>query len=470
MKKNIVLYVLSALILISDFASAQSLSLKQCIEQAIANNVPVKQSGLLIESADINLSQAKSNQLPNLNGNFSYGFNQGRSVDPITNNYISQQLFSSNVGLSSGIVVYNGLRLHNLITQNALNLEASKMDFQQAKYNLTLNVILAYLQVLSNESSLETTKKQLESTKKQVERMSILVTQGSAGNYQLADLKGQQGTEEINILNLQNSLQQAKLSLCQLMNIDFNPDIQIEKIEEVETLHATSLPKEIYNSALQNLAVIRATDFRIKSAEKSIKIAESGYYPSVSFNANLGSSYSSLAQKLSPTTTTTEGTTGDYILVNGAENPVLRKNQNYDKSNIGYAQQLNNNLGIYAGLNAQIPIFNNFLVKNRVKQAELIFKNSQLDAQNIKWQLHQNIEQASLNANNSLTRYQKLTEQVKNFEESFRAAEIRFKNGVINATEFLIAKNNLDKAKLDVTQTRYEYIFRTKLLDFYQGK
>ena len=282
-------------------------------------------------------------------------------------------------------------------------------------------------------------------------------------------MKGQQGTEEINILNLQNSLQQAKLNLCQLMNIDFNPDIQIEWIKE-DTLEANILSsKDVYNSALQNLALIKATDFRIKSAEKSIKVAESGFYPSISFNANLGSSYSSLAQKLSPTNIT-EGTTGDYILVNGVENPVLRKNQNYDKSNIGYAQQLNNNLGIYAGLNAQIPIFNNFWVRNRVKLAELNFKNSQLDAQYIKWQLHQNIEQASLNANYSLSRYQKLTEQVKNFEESFRAAEIRFRNGVINATEFLIAKNNLDKAKLDVTQTRYEYIFRTKLLDFYQGK
>lgn len=469
MKKKIVFSIVAFLIFFKNEVSAQTLSLKQCIAQAIANNVPVKQSGLLIESADINLSQAKSNQLPNLNGNFSYGLNQGRSVDPITNNYISQQLFSSNVGLSSSIVVYNGLRLHNLITQNALNLEASKMDFQQAKDNLTLNVILAYLQVLSNESILETTKKQLESTKKQVERMSILVTKGSAGNYQLADLKGQQGTEEINILNLQNSLQQAKLNLCQLMNIDFNPDIQIEWIKE-DTLEANILSsKDVYNSALQNLALIKATDFRIKSAEKSIKVAESGFYPSISFNANLGSSYSSLAQKLSPTNIT-EGTTGDYILVNGVENPVLRKNQNYDKSNIGYAQQLNNNLGIYAGLNAQIPIFNNFWVRNRVKLAELNFKNSQLDAQNIKWQLHQNIEQASLNANYSLSRYQKLTEQVKNFEESFRAAEIRFRNGVINATEFLIAKNNLDKAKLDVTQTRYEYIFRTKLLDFYQGK
>ena len=121
-------------------------------------------------------------------------------------------------------------------------------------------------------------------------------------------------------------------------------------------------------------------------------------------------------------------------------------------------------------VNASIPIFNNFLVKNRKKIAELNLKNVQFDAENINLQLKQNIEQAWLNLNNTFNRYQILQNQVKNFEESFRAAEVRFKNGVINATEFLIAKNNLDRTKISLSQTKYEYLFRVKLLDFYQGR
>lgn len=470
MKKNILIHTILLLMLLTGGIGAQTFTLKQCIEQAIERNISVKQTGLGVDNATVNLSQAKSNQLPDLNGSFNYGYNQGRSVDPITNSYINQQLFSSNINLSSGIIIYNGLRLKNLIKQNTFNLEAAKLDFQQEKDNLTLNVILAYLQVLSSEDVLAMSKKQLESTQKQVERMAILVKEGTMGNYQLADLKGQQGLEALSINDLQNALLQAKLTLSQLMNVDFNPDLQLERTDiDLFSQPFVSTSADVYKNALQNLAVIKANDFKIKSAENGIRVAEAGFYPIVSFNANLGSRYSSLAQKLLPTNIS-EKATGDYVLIGSNQNPVLTKQQNFDAQNIGYAQQLNNNVGTFAGINVQIPIFNNFQTKNRIKLAEINLKNSELQSDNVKWQLKQNIEQAWLNRQTTLNRYQILVEQVTNFEESFRAAEIRFQNGVINATEFLIVKNNLDRARINVTQTKYEHIFRTKLLNFYQGK
>jgi outer membrane protein len=149
---------------------------------------------------------------------------------------------------------------------------------------------------------------------------------------------------------------------------------------------------------------------------------------------------------------------------------VFAEVQKYDPQSVGYFNQMKNNIGYFAGLSVQVPIFNNLVARNRMKQAKINYKNVQLDAQNTNYQLRQNIEQAWLNMNASYKRYAALQEQVKNFEESFRAATVRFENGAINAVEFLITKNNFDRSTINLIQARYEYTFRTKLLDFYQGR
>ena len=451
-------------------AQENKMTLQQCIDTALKNNIQVKQSGLQADAASVNLKQAKYNMLPGLNGGFGYGLNQGRNVDPLTNNYINQQLTSSNVNLSSGIVLFNGMRLQNLIKQNSLTYGAAQMDLQQEKDNLTLNVILAYLQVLSNEDVLETSKTQAEVTGKQVERMGIMVKEGAAANYLLADLKGQLANEEIAIINSSNSLQQAKLSLCQLMNKDYNNELKLEKegVDLSASAYAATA-SDVYQSSLQNFALIKANNLKIKSAEKAIRVSRAGFYPGISLNGNLGSSYSSLAESLTATNIT-EVSTGSYVVIGGNQNQVLRQQQNYSSSKPGYTRQLNNNLGTYAGINIQIPLFNNFQTKNNIKLATINYKNTALQSDNAKLLLKQNVEQAHLNMTASFEKYKVLTEQVLNFEESFRAAEVRFNNGVINAAEYLISKNNLDRTRISLAQSKYEYSFRIKVLDYYKGK
>lgn len=451
-------------------AQDNKMTLKQCIDSALKNNIQVKQAGLQADAGAVNLKQAKANMLPDLNGGFGYGLNQGRNVDPLTNSYINQKLASSNVNLSSGVTLFNGMRLQNLIRQNSFTYNAYQMDLQQQKDNLTLNVILAYLQVLNNEDVLVTSKAQAEVTKKQVERMGVLVREGSSANYLLAELKGQLANEEIAIINASTSLQQSKLNLCQLMNIDYNSALQLEKADAV--LDATAYngsPAEIFQSSLQNFALIKSGDLKVKAAEKGINVSRSGFFPTIRLNANLGSNYSSLAETLTPTNVT-EVQTGSYVVIAGNQNAVLKQQQNYSSFKTGYMKQLNNNLGNFIGINVQVPIFNGFQTKNNVKLATLNFKNTQLESDNTKLLLKQSIEQAHLNMTAAFEKYKVLTEQVLNFEESFRAAEIRFNNGVINSTEYLISKNNLDRTRINLTQAKYEYNFRTRVLDYYKGK
>jgi outer membrane protein len=449
--------------------TAQQYSLKQCIDTALNRNILVQQTGLQMQSAEIDKNQAKMNLLPNVNSRWNYGNNFGRNVDPITNTYTNNQLSSSNAGLDAGVILFNGMRLQNLIQQTNFSHKAAEFDYKQAKDNLVLNVILSYMQVLVSEDVLNVSRAQLLVTQKQIERMEIMVKEGSAGNFQLTDMKGQMANEQIGIVNLENSLQQAKLSLCQLMNIPYAASLQLERTVQLsETFYAQSSP-EVIATAMEYMSLVKANEFRVKSAEKNIQVAKSGYYPTISLGASAGSSYSSLATRLTPTTIS-EITTGDYIKSGATRTPVYKEMQSFSTSSVGYFKQMENNLGFFAGVNMQIPIFNNLQTKNRVKQAKLQLKNTQLNAENTNYQLTQNIEQAWLNMQASFNRYSMLKEQLTNFEESFRAAEIRFESGVINAAEFLIAKNNLDRTKINLVQTQYEYSFRTRVLDFYQGK
>ncbi|MEZ5027711.1 MAG: TolC family protein [Ferruginibacter sp.] len=299
--------------------------------------------------------------------------------------------------------------------------------------------------------------------------MAILAKEGAVGNYQLSDLKGQLANEEIANINAENNLQQSKLALCQLMNIKYNSELMLDKTSvEMPTTKYADSTEDVYQSALKNFALVKSNELKIKSSDKAVKVARSGFYPTISFNANLGSDYSSLAQTLTPTNMV-ETATGDYVIINGNQSPVLQQQQNYSSTKTGYLRQLNNNLGTFAGINIRIPLFNGFQTKNNIKLSNISLTNAKLELENTKLQLRQNIEQAWLDMNSSFEKYKVLTGQVADFKESFRAAEVRFNAGVINSTEYLISKNNFDRASTNLAQAKYEYSFRTKVLDYYKG-
>ena len=451
-------------------AQTTTLSLKECVETALKNNIQVKQSGLQSEREQIAWKQARANLLPNLNGTFNYGWNSGRTIDPITNGYINQQLSSSGLSFNSGVILFSGFQLQNAIKQTAFAYDASKMEWEQAKNTLTLNVLLTYLQILNNEDLLDIAKIQESVTRKQVERLAILVREGAIGLYQLADLKGQLSSDQMVIINNTNALQASKLNLCQLMNIPFSTEFSIDREEFKKPVGIYEFTAEqVYQQALENFAQVKATDLRLKSLEKAVNVAKGNYFPTLSFGANINSSYSSAAL-LGTETGSQEKSTGAYVKVNNIQYDVLAQEKSFSYKKIGYAKQFNDNLGNSYGFNLQLPIFNNLRTRNQVRLADINVKNATLENANIKLLLRQNIEQAHLNMSATYERYKAILEQVENYEISFRAAEIRFNAGVINAAEYVLVKNNLDRANVNQVMAMYEYMLRTKVLDFYQAK
>jgi outer membrane protein len=444
-------------------------TLQTCIDIALANNIPVKQAALQEEADKLYLSQAKYNRLPNVDANVNYGINNGRSIDPFTNSYNNQQLSSSNANLSASLPIFRGLETQHSIGQASLTHQASEMELQQEKDNLTLSVILSFLQLMNDEDVLALTRNQIIVTQKQMERLGTLNNEGAISPSLFFDVKGQYATDQLAVINAVKAVEVSKLTLARYMNVPYNKSMEIDRTGfDMTVASYEGSADKIYTTAIDKLAMVKAADLRTKAAGKGIKVASAGLYPTLSLVGQLGSNYSSAASTKT-FLNAADVPSRDYVVVNNNKVPVMTTQTNYSSQKIGYFDQYNNNLNTYFGLNLRVPIFSAFQTRTNVRLARIEEKKYSYLAENTRVQLRQAIEQAHLNMTTAYEKYNITAEQVTAFEESFRAAEIKFNLGAINSVEYLIVKNNLDKARVNLTIARYEYLLRTKVLDFYQG-
>lgn len=451
-------------------STAGTMSLKEAVDIAIKNNYDVKVTELQAERARISWQQARANLLPNLNASVDHSSNAGRSIDPFTNLYSDQKNQYANYFAGSNLTLFNGLSLQNAIRQNSLAYDASNMELQQAKDNLTLQVILAYLQVLNNQDQLAVARNQVEVSRKQVERLEVMDKEGAVQPSLLSDLRGTLANDEVTYINTEATLETSKISLVQLLNIPYS------KVMQLVPLTADQMPakyeadvEKIYQTAESQLAQIKAVDLREKSAQKGVKVEQGRLWPTVSLYGNITSNYSSTGLTNIYQSTTTVPT-GAYVLNGATKLDVLIDQDNYNTQKIKYFEQLKNNYYTSFGVNVSIPILNYFRQTNAVRMARVNLKNAEATEQTTRIRLKQTVEQSHLNMTSSYARYQKLVEQVKAFSESFRSAEVRFNAGVINSVDYLVTKNNLDRANIALIIARYDYIFRTKILDYLQGQ
>ncbi len=366
--------------------------------------------------------------------------------------------------------MWNGSAINHSIKQNELNVQASEMSWQQEKDNVTINVILAYLQVLSNKEQLSIAEKQVAVTKGQVERLRVLDNSGAIAPATLYDLQGQLGSDQLSLLSIKNNLESAKISLAQLMNQPYSPDMDLEALEtNGNAVLYDAGADEIFKTATQQLAMIKAAELKTKSAQKSILTARALLLPTLSLNGGLGTNYSSVASR-QLFLGSADVATAQYVTVNNNKIPVFAPQSNFSSQKISYGDQWKNNFNSSISINLQIPILNRLQGKTRIKQAQITEQRAAYETESIKTQVHRAVDQAYINMQTSLERYQTLEKQVADFTVSFKAAEVRFNAGVNTVVEYMLAKNNVDRANANFIAAKYDYILRMKLLDFYQGK
>lgn len=445
-------------------------TLQQCIEIAFKNNTDVKQAGFSAKSAKVNYDQSKANMLPNLSAGISHTMYNGRSINPYTNAYINEQNTAGSYQLTSGITLWNGSSLYNYMKQNKLNYEAGKMDEQNAKDKLTINIILAYLSVLSAQEQLNIAQKQVEATQKKVDLLVVKNNDGAISPSDLFDMKGQLANDGITVVSTRNSLDNALQTLTQLMNIPYIAGMQLMAIPESIIIQPyDETVEQAYENASQRLAMVKSADLKVASASKNIKAIRGQMMPTISLFGGLYTNYSSAAN-IQQLTGTTDVPTSNYVTINNVKTTVYNQQSNYNSLSIDYNTQLKNNFNSAVGIDLHIPLSNNMQLRNKLrlaKVAELQVKELALTART---QLRQAIVQDFVNMNADFTTYKILLSQVEDFGQSFHAAEIRFTNGAISTVDYVIAKNNYDRVQLNLVVAKYNYMLRTKLLDFYQNK
>lgn len=435
MLKLISFLILSVSLFIAGEAqNGSTISLKTAIETAVANNFDVKQTGLQVQLERLNRNQARADMLPDINANIFHSRRNGRSIDPFTNSYINEGYNSANYSLSTSVVLFNGLLLQNLVKQNAYAYEASRLELQQTRETITLNTILAYLQVLNIEDLLALSQNQLLVSKKQVERLEVLNKEGAIAPALYYDLKGELAGNELTVVNTQNNLEAARLRLTQILNVPYDRNLKLERIDAttLDLVYSAGI-EEVFRAAMEQLSLIKAAALRTQSAQAGVKAARGNLFPTLFFEAGGFTNYSS-------------------------------------SQPITYGKQFSNNYSTSFSLGLRVPILNSFVARNNVTLAKINLQNFQQIEENTRLRLRDAVEESHFNMSAAFNRYQALLRQVEAFAESFRAAEVRFNAGVGTSVDYILAKNRLDQANINLISARYDYILRTKILDYYQGK
>ena len=440
--KSIIYLIISIVLALIGFSSkAQpTWSLQKCIDYAIENNIQLKQQGLNSQYSSSQLNQAKADRLPNLNGGLSNNFSFGRSLTYPENTYKNVNTSQVNGYLGTEVTLWNGFKLQNTIKQRELDLQATLQDLQKAKDDIMLGIAASYLEILFAEEMEGIAIAQTEVTKQQISRTKQLVDAGSLAKGALLEIESQLAREELQLVNSQNRVQLAYLALFQFLDLPMSESFKVEKPKLPEVRAASTILNsyDVFKDAIQRRPEIISAQMRVESSKRQLEIVKSNYYPSLSFGANY------------------------YNLYNNKYKDLLG-------SKISFGDQISNNKRIGMGFTMNIPIFNRFQVKNGVSNATLQIADYEYRLQTARNVLRKDIEQAYTNAVAALNRYISSEKAVKSTQEAFRYTEEKFNVGMVNSVEYNQSKNNLTAAQSELLQSKYEYIFRSKILDFYKG-
>ena len=455
---------------VTTLPSSATVTLEQCIALALENQPSLRQSTLQQKLAENAVEQTRKSQLPTLSGVSNQGLNFGRNVDPYTNGITNSQITTNNLGLGLSWNVFNGFQLKNTLIQQNLTAQASQYDVAAAKNSITLNTLLAYLQVLSAQDLLMASEVQVNVAQAQVDRTGKLVKSGTTAPFNLYDAQSQLANDQMQYVQAQTNLKAAMLTLLQVLNLPSTTQLQVVRLAGTALAQSTMADAfQVYNQARAIMPEVLAADLRTKAALKGLDLAKGLAYPSIMLNANWGTSYSSAARRSVYGNEMVEQATTGFVDVAGQTYPVKVLSPVSSAERIGYFQQFDNNQYKSVGLSIRVPILNGFQVRYRTINARLQQQMAESQAEGVRRNLRQAIDQAVNQQQNAYERYTALRQQVDVLTQSYKAAEARYNNGLLNAVDYNLAKSNVDRASVNLIQVRYETLLREKVIEFYKN-
>ena len=456
-------------VLISFFSYGQvrQWTLEECIDEAIKNNLTVAQVATTNETNKVLIFDAQGNRVPTLNANGGQNFQFGRSIDPATNQFEVLNYHTNTFSLTSGLTLFNGLQNLNTIKQARINYQSGSYDIAKAKNDVALSVTAGYLQVLLGYEQADNFGKQIQYTQAMVEKTQKQIDAGSLAEVNIYTIKSQLATDNYNYVNAQSQLLIYKVNLQQLMNMPVVDSFEIHRPVFTDIIGTdTALSRsDVYNYALNNQPQIKSYALKSRSALVGLQIARGAAIPRVTFNSSVSTNNSS-----SSSLTNFNGYEQKTIGIASNGDSVYTNVPKTSPGSYPFSQQLKNKVGETFSLNLVVPILNNFNVRAGIMQAKVNMRLAKINEETQKMNLRKSIEQAYVDYTTSYSNYKSSLDQFAAWEKSYNIAVRKLALGAFSNADYLLDKNNYVQGQSIVVQAKYNFIFKSMVLNFYQGK
>ncbi|WP_339661762.1 TolC family protein [uncultured Polaribacter sp.] len=408
-------------------------SLEALIDYALENNITVKNAVLNKNIAATDYSKAKSSRLPNLFTSASQNFSNGNTIDPITGDFVTEQINSTNVGINSAMTLYQGNQITNQIAQSKLFFEQSIFLEEVEKNNIVLNILEIYLQTLYSKESITIAENNVAASEKEVQRAKARLDAGTIPLGDYSDAQSQVATNKYNVITAKNNYQQNIITLKQLLELSPWETIEIATIDEDKNIMQLELDKEkVYANALGFMPEIKASNLSIAANVKELDIAKGGYLPTLSLSGSLGSGYTSI-------------------------------------NNNSFSNQFDVNFNQRIGVSLSIPIFNRNQTKAAVKTATFNIEKAEIQKQTTEKEIYKKIETAYQNALSAQEQVIAAEASKIAAQQSYKLAQKKYELGDLSTTDLVISQNTYTNAQQNYVQAKYLTILYHQLVQFYQG-
>ncbi|MGV6828260.1 MAG: TolC family protein [Flavobacteriales bacterium] len=454
--------------------SQKKWSLRECIEQALENNISVKQTALEVENADIEKMDAIGNFLPSLNASASNSWNTGLTQNITTGVLETQTSRNSSYNLSVGLTIFNGLKNIRALQRAKLSQLAAQYNLDKMEDDIALFVANNYLQVLLNKANLRVIQTQNEVTQQQLKRTNDLVDAGVLPRGDLLEIEATNASEKQRIAIAENAVTISLISLAQLILVkDYaNFDVSEEEYQIIDGGFSNKTVEEVIAAAKENRYEVKIAEQNVAISLKDLELAKSNYLPTLRgfFNYNTRESGSKrLSQSIDPDNPTI---TSEIGIVESTGESVIGTFSNTfleELNPLPFIEQLYLNDGISYGVSLNIPIFNGFSVRNNVKRSQVNVKRNEYQLEQATLDLESKVYQAYVDTKGALKSYEAAVVALESQKLAYQYAKDRYDVGLTNAFDFSQSKQRYDNAQIEENRAKYDYIFKLKVLELYFG-
>jgi len=472
------IFLLLLILLLSTASPAQTetgdiWTMQRAIRYALDHNISIRQSVLNERLARLTQQQSQWSQLPSVTLMPAYGRSFGRSINPVSNQFVSNDYNFATLSGNVDVLLFGWFQKRNQVAGNRLYHDAAQADLDQVKNDVQLNVITGFLRVVLAKEQVGVSQQQVAVSKARLNQVRNFAQAGVVPDLDVAQLQAQVSGDSANLIIALSDYEAAKLDMKALLNLDIAMPFEVQT-PDMSSIGSPDIagvtPEQVYTLAAANFGSVRSSDYRLKAAKRRYAAAKGAMLPQLGINAQLGTSYTNITRDVivdGYNNTTVDNT---FVDVDGNRYPVYQNVPRYSTTTTPFANQFNNNFRQLIALTLTVPVFNGWLGQYNVRTAKVNVQAQQLNKEYADITLRQNVYKAYNDARNAMQKFTAAQTAVAAARTAFDYAQQRYGVGLMTTVEYLSVQNTLYAANGRLLAAQYDMVLRLKIIDYYSGK